>query len=308
MNDNDVIVVGSLNYDILFKQERLPHIGETYTADEVAFACGGKGANQATQCAKLGLNTYMVGKIGNDNFGSILRTNLIKNHVNVDYLGESDTSSTGLGVVNAFNDGSVIATISKGANFDILEQEIELVDPIFKRCSVLILQLEIPIEIVELAAVKAKKHGKIVILNAAPAVPLTDRIRDNVDYLVVNETEAQFYSEISINSIEDAHKAAEVLWEEFHSKIIITLGESGSLYYDGSDYYFEPAKKVKAIETTGAGDSFVGALSYSLINNFSVRETLQFCTAASALTVQGIGAQESMPSLKEIKAFMQNGD
>ncbi|MFE8700841.1 ribokinase [Cytobacillus sp. FJAT-54145] len=300
MEKNAVTIVGSINYDIIFKQKRLPVIGETFTADSVAFTGGGKGANQAVQCAKLGLETYMVGKVGNDNFGPELLSKMENYGLNVDYV-ETAHTNTGIGVVNAIEDGRLVATISKGANYSLTCEDIEKAEGLFEKSRMVILQLEIPKEVVEYSIQKAKEHSCYVILNAAPASEIDEEFLRMVDCLVVNETEASFYAGETVSTVEEAEKVCEKLFQYPDDLLIITLGEKGSLLYDGERKVRFLPKKVDVIETTGAGDSYIGALAYALINKMSYDEMGEFASLVSSRTVTKVGAQEAMPTLAEVK-------
>jgi ribokinase len=306
MKKDAVAVVGSINYDIIFKQKRLPELGETYSADSVSFCGGGKGANQAVQCAKLGLETFMVGKVGNDAFGNELLASLASYGVNLEYVSSAEGSNTGLGVVNALENGSVIATISKGANYSLTCEDVDQAEEIIKKSKIVILQLEVPKEVVEYTIKVAKKHDCYVILNAAPASELGEEHLRLVDCLVVNETEAGFYAGVKIASMEDAEAVCSELSRYAKDLLVITLGEKGSILYDGTKVYRIPPKKVDVVETTGAGDSYVGALAYSLINEKSHEEMGEFSALVSSMTVMKIGAQEAMPFLSDVVESTKN--
>ncbi|WP_102264433.1 ribokinase [Mesobacillus jeotgali] len=305
MKNDTVAVVGSINYDIIFKQKRLPEIGETYSADSVSFCGGGKGANQAVQCAKLGLETYMVGKVGNDAFGKEMLRNLSSYGVNLDHVAAVD-SNTGLGVVNALENGSVIATISKGANYHLTREDIDRSEEVLRRSKIVVLQLEVPKDVVEYTIKLAKKHDSYVILNAAPASELEVECLKMVDCLVVNETEAGFYAGTKVASVEDAEAVCEKLALYANDLLVITLGEKGSILYSGNTLYRVPSEKVDAVETTGAGDSYVGALAYSLIHKKSPEEIGAFSSLVSSRTVMKIGAQNAMPTLSEVLENINN--
>lgn len=296
---NSVVVIGSLNYDIIFKQDRLPKLGETLSVNSVSYGGGGKGANQAVQCGKLGLSTYMIGKVGNDTFGQELLASMNKYNVNTDHIGIANTN-TGLGVVNSLPDGSLLSTISKGSNYELTKDDIDHAESIISNCSIVILQLEIDRNIVEYAIKLAKRHGCYVILNAAPSYELNDDIMKLVDCLVVNESEASFYANQEVSTIKDAEQVCESLYSKIGELLVITLGEKGSLLYDGKEKHHISPEKVEVLETTGAGDSYIGALAYGLINNKPYHEIGSFAAKVSAKTIMGIGAQESMPTLSDM--------
>jgi ribokinase len=299
MNLKKVTVIGSLNFDIIFKQSRLPEIGETFSADSITFSGGGKGANQAVQCAKLGLDTHLVGRVGNDNFGEKLVADLKNYGINTDFI-EKSKSSTGIGVVNAIDDGRLSSTIYKGANHDLTIRDVEKAKSIIEKSDVVILQLEVPRDVVEYAIGFAKDHGCYVILNAAPASDISEDKLKLVDCLVVNEIEAGYYTGRKVVTREDAEQACEDLYPKINGLLIVTLGEKGSIIYDGNTKHFFEAEKVKAVETTGAGDSYIGAITYSLAKDFSYEEMGQFAAKVSAKTVMKVGSQEAMPVLADV--------
>ena len=307
MKKKRIAVVGSLNYDIILKQKRLPKIGETYTADSISFCNGGKGANQAVQCSKLGADTVMIGCVGYDNFGNEVIRGLKKYDVNTDYIKKTE-NSTGIGVVNALENGELIATISKGANYDINIEDIDKAAKIIKNSEIIILQLEIPMEIIEYTIDLANENGVFIILNAAPAIPIKKSIFSKIDCLVVNETEANFYLGREAESIQFSEEDCKELFSKIKKLLIITLGEKGSLIYDGKNLEHIKSYKVDAIETTGAGDSFIGAFAYKLLNGSSYLEAAIFSSVVSALTVTKVGAQDSMPTLHEVKKIFQNNN
>lgn len=299
MENKKVAVIGSLNYDIVLKQERLPEIGETITVDGVEFCAGGKGANQAVQCAKLCLETYMIGNVGNDHFGSKLIDSLKKYNVKTDYIGLAETH-TGLGIVNSFPDGRLLSTISTGANYSLTIEDIERAETIIKECQIVILQLEIPREVVEFSIKLAKKHNCYVIVNAAPSYNLSEEAIELIDCFVVNEAEASFYADQEISTVESAVQACESLFKKIGDLLIITLGEKGSILYDGKNTFCFPPEKVNVVETTGAGDSYIGAIVYGLLNGLSKEEMGKFASKVSSKTVTKIGGQDAMPHLEEV--------
>jgi ribokinase len=299
MSNGIVTVVGSMNFDIIFKQKKLPAIGETYSADSISFCSGGKGANQAVQCAKLGLNTYMVGKVGNDYFGEVLKQNLTKYGVDTTYISTVSTN-TGIGVVNAIEDGSLVATIAKGANYSLTPNDIDQAETKIANSKVVILQLEVPTEVVEYTIKKAKKYNCYVILNGAPASKISEEALKLVDCFVVNESEASFYAGKEVSSYQDAEKVCELLHAKVGQHLIITLGAEGSLIFNGTEKLYIPPNQVKVVETTGAGDSYIGAFAYGKISGMDLREAGNFASKVSSLTVLNIGGQDAMPTIDEV--------
>ena len=295
-----ITVIGSLNYDVILKIPRLPFKGETLTANGAAFSAGGKGANQAVQAAKLKTPTYMVGCVGTDASADFLVNTAKEYGVNVDYIRKVPGSS-GMGVINAVEDGSVYACIVRGANFEVTKEDVDNAMPILKESGVCILQNEIPVEIIVYAIDKAKEAGCTVVLHAAPAIELPEECLSKVDILVVNEVEAEFYCHEKIDSVEKAKTEIKKMAEKYNNNVIFTLGKDGAVAYENGTIEFIPAMKVDAIETTGAGDSYIGAVSHSIIEGKSLIEACKFATKCSAITVCRMGAQPSMPTLEDVE-------
>ena len=304
MKEKKAVIVGSLNYDIILKQKRLPKIGETFVADSITMCGGGKGANQAVQISKLGGKAFMAGCVGNDKFGEELLSNLQKHNVNTDNVKLSEKNNTGMGIVNVFDDGKLIATITRGANYDITNSDIDKIKNEIISARIIILQMEIPIEVIEYVINLAGRHDVYIILNAAPACDIKEDVLSKVNCLVVNETEASFYLNKEINDVKSSIDNCEELYRKIKDLLIITLGENGSLLYDGKEKLHIKARKAEVTETTGAGDSFIGAFAYKLLNDSSYKEAAEFASLVSSITVTKIGAQDSMPTYEEVQKFL----
>jgi len=298
-----ITVIGSLNYDVILKISRLPKEGETLPAESAKCSAGGKGANQAVQAAKLGIQTYMVGCVGCDSHGDYLMQTAQKYGLDTTYVRRTDVP-TGMGVVNAVEDGSVFAVIDRGANFAMTKADIDAAEPVLRESAIVILQMEIPQEINEYAIEKAKEYGCRVLLNAAPAEEIPERYLRMCDILVVNEVEAAFYLKTELDTVEQAKEGAAKLAQAYDADVIVTLGKAGSVVSDGGSIAFIPAKKVNAIETTGAGDSFIGGVGYALMQGMTLTAACEFATACSAVTVCRLGAQDSMPTLEEVQSSL----
>lgn len=298
-----ISVIGSLNYDIILKIPRLPECGETLPADHAAFSAGGKGANQAVQAAKLGIKTCMIGCVGEDAHGDYLLQSARKYGLDTTYI-RRVSDPTGMGVVNAVEDGSVFSCIVRGANFAVSKADIDAAEPVLKETAIAILQMEIPQEINEYAIEKAKACGCKVLLNAAPAEEIPEIYLKKCDIIVVNEVEAAFYLKEEMDTIEKAKQGAMKMAGAYDADIIMTLGKAGSVVSDHGCVTFIPSRKVNAIETTGAGDSFIGGVGYALMQGMDLTKACEFATCCSAVTVCRLGAQDSMPTLEEVKAEM----
>lgn len=290
-----VTVVGSINFDILFKQSRLPLPGETFEAEEVSFCGGGKGANQAVQIAKLGIPVYLAGAVGKDSLGEELIEKLKTYGVNTEYVLRSE-ENTGVGVVNFIHDGTLSATISHGANYSITTDHIDRLIPMIEKSWAVIFQLEIPVDVVRYGISRAAEAGCFVVLNASPIKALGRDTFANVDCLVINEVEAAFYLGREIDDTNLVPLGMDLV-KNTGKYLVITLGARGSVVFDGTDSRFIRALDVPVAETTGAGDSFIGTLTAMLMKGFDVREACSAATAASSITVQKVGAQEAMPTI-----------
>ena len=304
MKEKKAVIIGSLNYDIILKQKRLPKIGETFVADSITMCGGGKGANQAVQLSKLGGKAFMAGCVGNDKFGDELLSNLQKHNVNIDNVKLSEKNNTGMGIVNVFDDGKLIATITRGANYDITNSDIDEMKNEIISARIVILQMEIPIEVIEYVIDLASRHNVYIILNAAPACEIKEEVLSKVNCLIVNETEASFYLNKEINDVKSSIENCEELYRKIKDLLIITLGENGSLLYDGKEKLHIKARKAEVTETTGAGDSFIGAFAYKLLNDSPYKEAAEFASLVSSITVTKIGAQDSMPAYEEVQKFL----
>lgn len=294
-----ITVIGSLNYDIVLKIPRLPECGETLPADDAAFSPGGKGANQAVQAAKLGVPVHMVGCVGTDGHGEVLLEAARKYGVDTAHVRRCK-EPTGMGIINAMKDGSVFACIVRGANFAVTKEDIDGAKQILKESFLVILQMEIPQEINRYAIEKAKEAGCRVLLNAAPAEEIPLDYLKMCDIIVLNEVEAGFYLKTDVKNEEDARKGAALLAETCGADIIITLGKAGAVVSEDGKVTFIPSRRVEAIETTGAGDSFIGGVGYALQIGRSLTDACKFAACCSAVTVCRLGAQDSMPFLEEV--------
>ena len=295
-----IVVIGSLNYDIILKIPRLSECGETQPVTGADFSAGGKGANQAVQAAKLGVETYMVGCVGEDAMGDFLINSSKEYGVNTKYIRKTKGES-GMGVVQALEDGEVYAYIARGANFQITKEDVDGLVPLMKETGLVIMQMEIPMEIICYALDKAKECGCKVLMNAAPAVSFEEQYMKKCDIFVVNEVEAGFYLGRPIDALEEAEKGCKELADKYSFDCVVTMGAEGAVVCSGGQATCVPADKVEAVETTGAGDSYIGGIAYSLLEGKSLNEACEFATKCSRITVCGIGAQSSMPYLQEVK-------
>jgi len=299
-----IVVFGSLNYDILFEVDHLPRPGETLPARSMSFQGGGKGANQAYQAALLGGAVAMVDAVGKDPLGDYLVGSLRNVGVATEGI-RRVVEPTGVGSVSFIGDGSIAATIGRGANFAVTASDVDASRDLFSAASLVLLQLENPIDVVAHAAVLAREERCRVILNAAPAEPLPPELIESIDILVVNEVEAAYYLKgYSEVTGETAADAAVELVREFGASVVLTLGPFGSLVAQGeASPVFITARAVAAVETTGAGDSYIGAMAVALAEGRSLVDAARFGALAASITVGGVGAQGSMPDRAAVAAL-----
>lgn len=299
MDKQYIVVVGSMNCDVIFLQERLPMLGETFLAHSATMVSGGKGANQAVQTAKLGAKTYMVAKVGKDSFGTYLTDTLSRYGVDTTYVMRNDTM-TGIAAVNTLPDGVYHSTVAPGSNMEITVSEIEELAPLITGAAAVILQMEIPTEVNERIIRLASAAGVYIVLNAAPAGPISEEALKLVDCLTVNESEASYYLNKPIHSLESARESYPMLLKKVKSTLIITLGAMGSLLCtEQGAFYYAVHQGVAALDTTGSGDSYIGAFTFLKMQGASDREACAFASLVSQYTVSRVGGQASMPDRKE---------
>lgn len=298
---NKIVVVGSLNMDIVMSAERLPKIGETILGEKVVYLPGGKGANQAVCMARLQGDVTMVGAVGNDEFGRTLKAQMASNGVKTEFINVVDNVQTGIANIFHVNHDNCI-TVIPGANFEVTKERItkEVVQAIAS-ADVLVVQLEIPLETVQYVLGIAKQHGVKTILNPAPAQFLSPELLSLVDYLTPNETEFELLAGEQFTTEEQLHSMM-MKWEAtYHHTLIVTLGERGCAILEDGELVITPPRKVTVVDTTGAGDSFNGALAVGIAAGNSLKETVSFAVKVSALAVTKFGAQEGMPYYKDIQ-------
>ncbi|WP_434768386.1 ribokinase [Pseudomonas triticicola] len=299
----NVVVIGSLNMDLVTRAPRLPRGGETLIGHSFATVSGGKGANQAVAAARLGAQVAMIGCVGNDDYGMRLRDALLAEDIDCQAVSVvEDSSGVALIVVDDNSQNAIV--IVAGANGAMTEAVIDRFDAVLQAADVVICQLEIPDATVGHALKRARELGKTVILNPAPASrPLPADWFAAIDYLIPNESEAAALSGIAVDSQHSAETAATQLIAMGASKVIVTLGAQGSLFANGKGFEHFPAPTVKALDTTAAGDTFVGGFAAALADGKSEAEAIRYGQIAAALSVTRAGAQPSIPTMSEVQAF-----
>ncbi len=296
---NQIVVVGSLNMDLVVRTLRHPQIGETVLGYDFRTYPGGKGANQAVAAARLGGRVRMIGRVGNDQFGEALLQTVKAAGVDTRYITKDETSPTGVAFITVDDRGKNTIVVAAGANTRLSPDEIDAAREAFRDASILLLQLEIPLIAVERAIDIAKEYGVQIVLNPAPAQLLDATLLQSVDYLLPNQTELALLA-----GQESTEAAIEVLLGLGIRKMVVTLGEEGALVVDDGRQIHLPAYPVSVVDTTAAGDAFAGAFAVALGEGLSIQEAATWGNAAGALTVTRAGAQPSLPWRDEFNHFL----
>ena len=299
-----ICVVGSLNIDIAARVERMPAPGETIGGFDMKIHPGGKGGNQAVAAARMGGSVSIIGAVGNDDFGRMRKGWLESEGVDTSLVRVDGSAPTGTALITVDGSGQNSIIVIPGANGAIMPEHIEAARRRIASSALLICQLEIPVDAVSAAIRIAAGSGTPVLLNPAPARPLERDLLSSVDYLVPNEIEAGQMSGIEVTDADSAVAAA----EKFHAmgmrNVIITMGSRGAmLSHEGRVRHWN-AHNVKAVDTTAAGDSFIGAFAASLMEGRSPEEAVEVAIFASAITVTRHGAQSSLPLRAEVEKAM----
>jgi ribokinase len=302
-----ITVVGSCNMDLVVRSARIPVVGETIMGSDFMTNPGGKGANQAVAAAKLGADVHFVGRLGNDAFGKEGLANMQSVGINTDHIAMTKGVSSGVALITVDDKGNNVIVVAPGANDKVTPADVKKAASVIKTSGALVVQLEVPMETVK-AAVKIAHDAKVLVVfdpAPAPAKPLDADLMKMIDILKPNEIEAQMLSGVVVKDEVSAKAAAQKLLDKGAKSVILTLGEKGCLVAADGKMEFIPAKKVKAIDSTAAGDAFTGALAVGLTEGKSLTEAVNLASHVAALSVTKRGAQASMPTRKEVKAFMK---
>ncbi|MEG0297344.1 MAG: ribokinase [Clostridium sp.] len=295
----NIVVVGSLNMDLVLKVDRLPKIGETLQGDNINYLIGGKGSNQAVAAARLKNNVSIIGAVGADTFGDKLLKHIGEEKINIESVKKEEASFTGIATIFKTPEDNSIVVIP-GAN-DLCD--IDLVEEyraIIKNAEVLVTQFEIPTATVKRALAIAKEYGVKTIVNPAPAKEIDDEILNNSDFITPNETEFEIISNKSLQDHSEL-EAEMIRWQNEHStRLIVTRGSMGVSFVDNGQVVTVKCIKVEAVDTTGAGDTFNGALAHCIANKIDLKEAVDFSSRAASLSVTKFGAQTGMPTLEEV--------
>lgn len=290
MRKPKITVIGSINMDLVTITKRMPLQGETVVGETFCLIPGGKGANQAVAAARLGADVQMIGAVGTDAFGAELLQHLAKEGIIVDGVKPVTDTETGIATI-IISEGDNRIIVVPGANHALRPDDLERWEEKIATSDVCLLQLEIPLSVVERAVSIAKRNGVRVILNPAPAQPLPDTLLDQVDFLTPNEHER------------DIVLAGRPLKQWAH-KLIVTEGKRGVSFQRNDEQVLIPGFRVPVVDTTGAGDTFNGALAVALSKGMALEEACRYANAAAALSVTKLGAQTGMPTDRELESFL----
>ena len=298
-----IVVVGSANMDMVISAADFPQPGETLTGYGFMTNHGGKGANQAVAAARLGANVSFVGKVGDDDFGRATVEMMRKEGIDVSALTITKDAPTGVALITTIPNGENTIVIEPGANAELTPEDIEKAKDIFSQAAIVLMQLETPVVTLTKVAAIAKQQGALVVLNPAPAptAPLPKELLRNVDLLIPNETEASAMSGVAVETEADIPAAMERLQTLGIQHIIVTLGSKGACIYIDGELLLVPSRKVEAVDTTAAGDTFCGALCTALLQGKKMPEAMLYGCKAAAVSVTRRGAQMSMPYKDEVE-------
>lgn len=298
-----VLVVGSANMDLVVSCDRFPTPGETLLARDFNMFPGGKGANQAVACARLGGEVQFLGKVGNDDFGTRLLSSLKSDGVHTDGVLAEKDGVTGIALITVDGAGENQILVVSGSNMRLIPQDIEDHGNLFAESDVVLTQLEIPVRVVEKTIAMAGRYGATMILNPAPARDLPVDLLAGVDILTPNTTEAETLSGIEVRDPGGAARAGVRLVEMGAAVVIVTLGAQGSIIANDEGSRHIPAWSVEAVDSTAAGDAFNGALAHALASGKSIDDAVDVARTVAAYSVTRMGAQISMPTPENLRDF-----
>lgn len=298
----NIVVVGSINMDLVSHVHHLPKAGETISSHSFQLIPGGKGANQAVAAARLGAHVSMIGMVGTDEHGTTLLTGMTASNVHVEGVNRQET--TGMAFINVSDDGENNIVLVPGANALVSVEHIEQHLSLIEQCELVLLQLEIPLDVVRYVAKRASEMGKLVILNPAPACELPDDLLRFVHTATPNETELEILTGMSVGTIEDGKAAARKLLEKGPKRVIVTMGEKGALLVTADNEVHIPACRVEPVDTTAAGDSYTAAFAVGMTKGMDEVEAAVFASKVAALVVTKQGAQPSLPTIEEVNAHV----
>jgi len=305
MSQPKVCVVGSSNMDLNSYVSRLPKSGETILGERFETGYGGKGANQAVMAARLGADVTFIAKVGDDMFGQDMLTNFKHEGMITEHIYVTDQASTGVAAISIDDQGNNCIIVSSGANYLLTEDEIEAASEAICDAQVLVCQLEVPLAVTMAALHTANSAGVITILNPAPAAQLPDDIYGLCDIFCPNETELELLTGRPVETVEQIEEAARLLLDHGTRQVLVTMGSRGTLLIveDGGSKHFATST-VDAVDTTGAGDAFVGSLAYLLAAGHTLEQAIPKANQIASVSVQSPGAQSSFPRRSDLSSSL----
>jgi ribokinase len=306
MGTPHIVVVGSSNTDMIIKMDRIPRPGETVLGGKFLTAAGGKGANQAVSAARAGGQVTFIARVGNDALGEQAIAGFAKEGIDVSHVLRDAATPTGVALIFVGKNGENSIAVASGANGNLSPTDVRNAQKAFTDASVLLMQLETPVETLQTASDLATRAGVRVILNPAPAQDLPDNLLKHVSILTPNETEAELLTGIKVDSAAATEKAAQKLIARGVQTVILTLGARGAYVATANTGKLISGFKVRAVDTTAAGDTFNGALAVALSKGQPLDRAVLFANAAAAISVTRIGAQPSAPKREEIEKFLSD--
>jgi len=303
VRSKSIVVVGSSNTDLIIRVPRIPKAGETLLGGEFMTAAGGKGANQAVGAARSGGRVALIARVGTDAFGERAIKGLRRDGVDVSCVFRDKLAASGVALIFVARDGENSIAVAGGANARLSPADVGKAAGVIRAAALLVAQLETPLATVIAAAQVAVKAGVPVILNPAPAQALPNRLLKLISILTPNETEAELLTGIKVTNEAAAARACAKLRSRGVRTVILTLGARGAYLADAGGQQLVPGFKVKAVDSTAAGDIFNGALAVALAERKTLRDAVRFANAAAALSVTRLGAQPSAPTRAEIERF-----
>ena len=301
-----IVVIGSSNVDLLMKMDHLPEKGETVTDAEFFQVYGGKGANQAVAAARAGGNVAFVNCVGEDAYTPQMVRDYKNEGIDTRFVFQEKDIASGHALIMIGGEGMNYLSVAPGANYKLTPQKIDVAMPIIDEAAMIVMQYEIPEETIKYVIDLSNKKGIPVLWNCAPARAFDLSYIPKINILVLNEVEAGFLAGIPVENESDAEEAAQKLVDSGVEKVIITLGSKGAFVVTKTEKVSVPAYKVEAVDTTAAGDTFCGAFAVALVEGKSLKDALQFASAAAAISVTRMGAQPSAPTRLEIDDFLKN--
>ena len=295
-----IALLGSLNLDLVLHMPRMPAAGETLSSDASAIFCGGKGANQAVACARMGADVAMIGRLGDDPSATMLRASLTAEGIDDTGVVTTANTASGTAVILLTPDGQNRIMLIGGANAAVSAADIASQADAFDGAKLLICQLEVPMDAVTAAIDHAGSQGIPVLLNPAPARELPAELIAKIDYLIPNESEATLLTRVTVDGLDTALAAAQLLRAQGARNVIVTLGGSGILILDANGPRHLPALPAEVVDTTAAGDSFIGGFATGIVEGMKLDEAAQLGLRAARVCVGRAGAQAALPYRSEV--------